>query len=156
MKQIASEKLWNYMSLLSGAGIVLALYLLYGTLAPDPIKVCNVNAWINCEPVTTGSLAYLFGIPVALYGLIGYIVILYASLIRNKKLALGMTAFGLVFCLRLFILEIFVEKVLCPVCLMCQAIMIAVFAMGIILYRRKEPSALQTLTEAVKHIFRKK
>jgi len=142
-----SDTLWNSIAMLSGAGIILALYLLYATLFPDPIKICNVNAWINCEPVTTGSLAYLFGIPVGAYGLAGYLFILYASLTQNKKLALGMAMFGLLFCLRLFILEIFVEKILCPVCLLCQVIMLIVCTMSIVLYRRKETSKRQTLQE---------
>lgn len=133
-----SESLWKAVIILSIFGIILASYLLYNTLDPNPFKVCSVNAWINCDPVTKGSLAYLFGIPVAFIGLVGYFVILAAGITRQKKLLIGMTTFGMLFCLRLLFLEIFVERILCPVCILCQMTMLSVFVLGIALNKRKE------------------
>jgi uncharacterized membrane protein len=120
---------------LSALGIVLASYLFSEYLAKDPLELCTINEQINCGPVTKGNLAQWFGIPVSLVGLVGYIVILFSALGKKKKLLLGMTAFGLLFCLRLTILELFVEHILCPVCVVCQVIMFVVFFLSVKLNR---------------------
>lgn len=126
-----TKSLWNISYFLSIIGIGLAVYLLYYYFAPTPPQVCNLGTTVNCEAVTKGELRNFLGLPVALYGLIGYIFIAIASLTRNRKLHLSMTSFGLVFCLRMTYLEIFQEQVLCPVCLICQSIMIIVFMLSL-------------------------
>jgi uncharacterized membrane protein len=83
--------------------------------------------------VTKGSLSTLFGIPVSLIGLIGYIVILLCSIFKQKLLVLGMTTFGMVFCLFITYQEVFRLKVICPVCLTCQLVMLTVFLLAIYL-----------------------
>lgn len=125
------DKLFKISTYLALIGIVLASYLFYSYLAPNPPGLCDVSATVNCDAVTKGSLAEFMGVPVSLVGLIGYIVILSASLMKNKKLHLAMTAFGMVFCLRLTYLEIFVEHVVCPVCAACQIIMLVLFLISL-------------------------
>lgn len=112
-------------------GIGLAVYLLYEYLAPAHPTLCYVNATINCEASTKGVLANTLGVPTALYGLAGYSVILLAALKRWPRLLLATAAFGLVFCLRITYLELFVVKAICPVCLACQLDMIALFLLGV-------------------------
>lgn len=132
-----TEKIFKTVSVLSSTGIILAIYLLFNFISTSPFDVCSINATINCDAVTKGSLATIFGIPVSLIGLIGYILILYSSIKKHHRLMLFMTAFGMVFCLRLTILEIFVEKVFCPVCALCQIIMAIVFILSLVLFRKK-------------------
>lgn len=131
--------LWKISLILSLIGIILASYLFYSFLAPNPPGLCDINATINCKAVTKGVLATIFGIPVSLVGLIGYILILYSSLLKLKKLHLFMTGFGMIFCLRLTFLEIFVEKVYCPICLACQLIMLILFIISLKLIRKPLP-----------------
>jgi uncharacterized membrane protein len=128
--------MYKLITTLSLIGISLAIYLFYSYLAPIPPGLCNISASVNCDAVTKGPLAELMGIPVSLIGLIGYILILYGALMKFPKLILFMAGFGMIFCLRLTILEIFVEKVFCPVCGACQLIMFILFILGIILNRR--------------------
>jgi len=128
--------MWKLSTALSLIGIILAGYLFYSYLAPVPPGLCDISATINCDAVTKGGLATLFGIPVSLVGLIGYIFILYSSLLKLKKLHLFMAGFGMLFCLRLTFLEIFVEKVICPVCLACQLIMLTLFILSLKLIRK--------------------
>ena len=127
---LKEKNIWNWMIALSLVGIVLATYLLYNFYAPVPSTICNISSSINCNEITKGTLSLIFGIPVALIGLIGYAVILFSAITKKKTLALGMTAFGMLFCLRLTILEIFFVKVLCPVCIACQIIMLLVFLLS--------------------------
>src|SRR3990167_2194873 len=126
-----NNKHFKWIIWLSAVGIVLASYLFSEYLAEDPLELCSINAWINCGPVTKGNLAEFYGIPVSLIGLIGYIIILFSALAKKKKLLLGMATFGMLFCLRLTILEIFVEKIICPVCVLCQTIMLVVFILSV-------------------------
>jgi uncharacterized membrane protein len=128
--------MWKISKILSLIGVILAIYLFYNFLATTPSGLCNINSTVNCDAVTKGNLATIFGIPVSLIGLIGYILILYASLMKFKKLHLAMTTFGVIFCLRLTILEIFVEKVFCPVCGACQIIMLILFLVSLKLFRK--------------------
>lgn len=129
--------MWNWVIGLSLIGIVLASYLFYNYLAPVPSTLCNINATINCDAVTKGSLAEFMGIPVSLVGLIGYGMIFISGILKHKKLLLFMTSFGLLFCLRLIYLEIFVENVFCPVCALCMLVMFAEFTLAIKLYQAK-------------------
>ncbi|MCX6816637.1 MAG: vitamin K epoxide reductase family protein [Candidatus Beckwithbacteria bacterium] len=122
-------------------GILLASYLFYNYLAVIPSGLCNISQTVNCEAVTKGNLATLFGIPVSLVGLIGYILILYASLMKLLKLHLFMSTFGMLFCLRLTYLEIFMENVLCPVCLACQLVMLTLFIISLKLLRKPLPQS---------------
>lgn len=118
---------------LSVFGIVLASYLLiqYYNLIPGSEVACNLNSTFNCNAMITGSLATLFGVPVAWVGLIGYVVILVSAIIKNKKLFLIMSLFGTLFCLRITILELFFVQIICPVCLLCQLVMIILSVLAI-------------------------
>lgn len=134
------KKLFKVSAILAAVGIVLASYLFYSYLAPTPPGLCDINSTVNCNAVTKGPLAEFLGVPVSLVGLIGYITILYASLMRFKKLHLFMVSFGMVFCLRLTYLEIFQEKVFCPVCGACQLVMLILFIISLKLNAQHDPA----------------
>ena len=131
------NKIWQAVIVLSLIGIVLASYLFYNYLAPSPLTLCDINATVNCDAVTKGPLAEFMGVPVSLVGLIGYAFILISGILKNKKLLLFMSTFGMLFCLRLTYLEIFSLKVFCPVCGACQLVMLTLFIIGLKLYRTK-------------------
>lgn len=131
MKQ---HKLFTYIKILSVCGIVLSVYLLWQQLFRPAFQPCYVNSFINCNAVISGSVAKTFGIPTPLYGLIGYIVIFFAAVFNKKRLLLSMSAFGLIFCLSIAYIELFQLKVICPVCIMCQIVMIAIFILALKIY----------------------
>lgn len=131
---LTKENIWKVLVVLSSIGILLAIYLFYNFLTKPAIESCYVNSILNCDAVTKGPLSTLFGIPVSLIGLIGYVVILISALIKNKTLALAMSTFGLLFCLYITIQELFFLKVICPVCLLCQLDMLTVFLLSLKLY----------------------
>lgn len=137
---MGKESLWRLSSVLSVIGIFLAVYLLiqYYQVAPGSETICNFNPLVNCSAMTTGSLATLFGIPVAFVGLIGYGFILFSTLTKRRGLMLGMSAFGVLFCLRITILEVFFVRIICPVCILCQAVMLVLFGISLYLYFTKD------------------
>jgi uncharacterized membrane protein len=134
---LVKNSIWKALIILSSLGILLAIYLFYNFLTKPLVESCYINATINCDAVTKGSLSTLFGIPVSLVGLIGYIVILLCSIFKQKLLALGMSTFGMVFCLFITYQEIFILKVICPVCLACQLVMLVAFLLSLALNYRK-------------------
>jgi uncharacterized membrane protein len=127
------NKLYLAIKILSVIGISLAVYLLIEQVIQDPNAPCNITRTVNCDAIISGPVAKTLGIPTPLYGLIGYIVILFSAVKRNSKLLLGMTTFGLLFCLRIAYIELFELYTICPVCIKCQVIMLSVFIMAIIL-----------------------
>lgn len=135
--RVRIHKLFLAVAYLSFIGVLLAIYLLWQQFFHPAFQPCYVNSFINCNAVISGPVAKTLGIPTPLYGLIGYIVMIYAALVHNKKLLLGMSAFGLVFCLYIAYRELFQLHVVCPVCITCQVIMITVFTLAIICYVRK-------------------
>lgn len=133
-----NNTVYKYIKILSVFGVFLAIYLFYSYIFKPANPICSINDRVNCEAVTVGPLALFLGIPVSLYGLTGYLFILLFSIFKKPKLIMGMATFGLLFCLRLTILEIFFLKVYCPVCLTCQVVMLLIFILGLKLVYSKE------------------
>jgi len=130
-----NTKLFFLVKILAIVGVVLAVYLLWEQLFHPAFQPCNINSTINCNAVISGPVAKTLGIPTPLYGLVGYIVIYIAALLRKRKLLLGMATFGLVFCLYIAYREIVQLHVICPVCIGCQIDMITTFILAVILQR---------------------
>jgi len=128
-------KLFKIVSVLSLVGIFLAIYLLYGFVVRPEFQPCNISSAINCDAVTKGEVSTFAGIPVPLIGLTGYILLLYFALSKNKKLMFGMSLFGTLFCLRITFIEVFQLKVVCPVCLACQIVMINILLLSVVLMK---------------------
>lgn len=124
--------------ILACVGILLSLYLLWQQMYRPAFQPCTINASINCDAIISGPVAKTLGIPTPLFGLIGYIVIFIAATIRMKKLLLGMSLFGLLFCLWIAYQELFLLKVICPVCIACQVIMFFEFSFALFLLKQKD------------------
>lgn len=131
------EKFYKITILLAAIGIVLASFLFYNFLTKPVVEVCTVNEQINCDAVTKGTLSTLFGIPVSLIGLVGYVAILISAYFKNKKAVFAVSAFGMIFCLRLTFLELFSIKIVCPVCLACQIDMLVLFLLSLLANLKK-------------------
>jgi uncharacterized membrane protein len=115
---------------LRAAGLVLAVlgvgvagYLVYVHYANiDP--VCNIAH--GCHKVQTSSYAKLAGIPVALLGLIGYVVILGALLVRGEtaRMVAALTALvGFGFSMYLTYRELFTIDAICQWCVLSAVVM---------------------------------
>ncbi len=135
---MTTQKIYSSIKILSIIGVLLAVYLMVEQITQSSFRPCTINATINCDAVISGAVSKTLGIPTPLYGLVGYIVIFFASVWRKKKLLLSMAAFGLLFCLWIAYRELFELRVICPVCIACQLIMITVFSSAITIIRRKE------------------
>lgn len=129
---------YKWIKVLAVVGIGLAVFLLWERYAQPTFQPCNINATVNCDAVISGEVANTFGIPTPVIGLVGYIVILLAAFRKNPKLVLGMSIFGLAFCLYIAYRELFELRVICPVCILCQLDMITVFILGLLLNKKDQ------------------
>jgi uncharacterized membrane protein len=101
---------------LSVAGVGIAGYLTYVHYA-GLHPICGISH--GCETVQTSSYASLVGIPVALLGLISYVLIFVSLRIRGERALLGGSALTLIsfaFSVYLTYREVFTIHAICSWC----------------------------------------
>ena len=118
--------------LFSLCGIGLSIASLRSHYATSATDYCDLNEVFNCDIVNRSKFSEAFGIPVALIGLIGYLVLL--GLTAKKVRALEilrsyMSLGGLMFALYLAYIE---EHVLRTWCLLCIGSLIAIAGITIV------------------------
>ena len=133
--------------ILTVAGIGIASYLTYVKLFTIKPYCAGVG---DCEAVQTSPYAELFGVPVAIWGLLTYLVLLALILVKRsdwRELGhpAGMAVFlvtlvGVIFSAYLTYLEIAVIHAICPWCVASAVVMVALFILSIIeMFFTKEP-----------------
>lgn len=133
-----TDRIYLYIRVLSLLGIFLAVYLLWEQLFHPSFQPCRINSTINCDAIISGAVSKTLGLPTPLYGLTGYTIIFFSTIFYKKKLLLSMALFGLAFCLWIAYRELFQLRVICPVCIGCQLIMITVFILAAILNKNNK------------------
>jgi uncharacterized membrane protein len=135
---MATNTLFRIVRMLSVGGIILAIFLLWEQVAQPAIPPCEINSYINCNALISGAVAKTFGIPTPLYGLVGYVIILIASILHRGKMLLTTAIFGFMFCSYIAYQELFILHVICPICIACFTIMISVFVLTIMINYKLE------------------
>lgn len=110
------RRLARVSTVLAMVGVSIAGYLTYVHYAGlNP--VCGISH--GCETVQTSSYSYLAGVPVALLGLLTYLLILAAPLTRTEgglSAAYGLTLIGFGFSAYLTYREVFTIHAICSWC----------------------------------------
>jgi uncharacterized membrane protein len=121
------------------AGLVDSLYLVWIKIAND--KIYCLPGLGDCWTVNTSQYSQVFGIPVAVFGAIGYLLILLVALFVNRSNFLrdnqitflfGITLAGFLYSLYLTYLELFVIHAICPFCVFSAIAMTALFVFSVI------------------------
>ena len=60
---------------LSLVGLGIATYLTFTHFEGNKFLACSTTGLFNCDTVTSSPQSYVFGVPVALVGLVGYVVL---------------------------------------------------------------------------------
>ncbi len=97
---------------------------------------CNLNATFSCDIVNRGPFSTLFGVPVALIGMIGYGFLIAAAAVCLKRpedlpaktFLFFAAAGGLAFSAYLTGIEAFVLEAWCLLCLASQLSIVVIFA----------------------------
>ena len=129
-------------ALLALVGLFVALYLWLHALGfGGPIK-CGTG---GCETVQTSQYAVLFGVPVAFYGVVGYLAILIVALVALRPAALlepkwnqllvALTTVGVLFTAYLTYLELFVIHAICRWCVGSAVVITAIWIVSLLSLR---------------------
>jgi uncharacterized membrane protein len=118
-------------------GLLTSAYLTYEHFTDNATLACSVNGPIDCAKVTTSQWAYFLGIPVALLGLVFFIVtlalVLPAAWRRSEpwldRLRVAWITVGLAMVLYLVWAELFRIH---AICLWCTVVHIVTFLLWIV------------------------
>ncbi len=124
----------------AAVGVVVAGYLTFVHYA-DLQPVCAGGGG-GCERVQSSEQSELAGLPVALIGLLNYVVIAIALLIdtdRTRTLAAALALVGFGFSAYLTYVELFVIHAICQWCLANAAIATVLAALMVAIFARQEP-----------------
>lgn len=131
-------------ALLALVGCFVALYLwLHALGIGGPLK-CGTG---GCDTVQTSRWAVFLGFPVALYGVVGYFVILVvavaalrpAALVQRKwnVVLVGLASVGVLFTIYLTYLELFVIHAICRWCVGSAVIITAIWVVALLSLKRE-------------------
>ena len=114
-------------------GILLSGYLTYVHYAPEQLddSFCNFSDFVSCSTVNSSSYATFFGMPVALIGVFGFLLLGVLSLgkVKYHRVLLFYFSLGaLLFMLYLLIIELFVLKAICLYCVFVNFIFLPVLS----------------------------
>ena len=113
------------------AGVVVSSISLYHHYGTSATSYCDIGENFNCDIVNRSTFSTIAGVPVALIGITGYLVVLtLATLFRDHArsaalLAIGSLA-GVAFAIYLTYIEGFVLAVWCILCLSSLALILSI------------------------------
>jgi uncharacterized membrane protein len=111
---------------LATVGLVISIYLTW-THFTGVAPVCAGGS-AGCETVQSSRYATIFGVPVALLGVVGYAGLLFSAVLWGEVgvyLGFLLALVGTLFSAYLTYLEVFVIHALCQWCLASAAVMVA-------------------------------
>jgi uncharacterized membrane protein len=125
---------------LAAIGMFSAAYLTYTKLARTNI-LCVQTKGFDCDLVNASNFSQIYGIPIAVLGLLAYITIVTVILLETRMrilkangplLLFGISLAGTLYSAYLSYLEAFVLKAWCQYCLISALSMTAIFVLAII------------------------
>ncbi|MFZ4403389.1 MAG: DsbA family protein [Pseudobdellovibrionaceae bacterium] len=150
------NKKWNSIALVSclltvGVHIYLSLHyyqLKFGFLSGP--SVCNISSLINCDSVTASPYSAIFGIPVALFGLVTHLILFLFLLVSRwnlveqaqwlKKSLLGLAGFILLASIVMGSLSILKVGQICIFCVAAYILSLLTFTAVFLEQKKSEKS----------------
>ncbi len=135
-------------------GAVISAHLLYSHYMPPSsdsllFRMCSASGVFDCEAVNTSKYSILFGLPVALWGLMYYIFMISCILFRESESEAGLknaldavmlsaSLISAAMVIPLFIISTFLIHALCLFCIITWIINIIIFIMMIFMVRGRD------------------
>ena len=124
------RRLMVAVAVLAVAGVAVSSVSLYHHFSGSKTSFCNLGDSFNCDLVNRSKYSTVLGAPVALIGILGYLLILsLATIYRDKAetpvMLLIISGAGLVFALYLTYVEAYVLAVWCILCLTSLTLIVA-------------------------------
>jgi uncharacterized membrane protein len=139
----ARDRLTIVIGIICVIGIAIAGYLVYIHYAKlSPLCLGGHHGQSSCETVQSSAYSKLSGVPVAVLGLAGYIVILLSLLIRGelgRAFGFGVALIGCGFSMYLTYRELFTIHAICEWCVSSAVLMTILMILTGIRFLRAEP-----------------
>jgi vitamin-K-epoxide reductase (warfarin-sensitive) len=136
---ISTERLMSIVAFLAVCGIAVSSVSLENHYATSKTAYCEIGEAFNCDIVNRSEYSTLFGIPVALIGMLGYAAIgglatIYRERSDTPLMLLAAAGAGLAFALYLTYIEGHVLGVWCILCLTSLAIITSTAILSTIIF----------------------
>lgn len=138
-------------ALLALVGLFVALYLWLHALGYGGAIKCGASG--GCETVQTSQWAVFLGLPVAFYGVVGYLALLVVAIVALRPAALperkwdtmlaALASAGFLFTLYLTYLELFVIHAICRWCVGSAFIITGIWIVALVGLRRPTSPVLR-------------
>jgi len=132
---------------LSVLGLADSWYLADSALTGTPL-VCGIDNIDGCNVVAQSVYSHLFGIPLGVYGIGFYgVLILVAAFAIGRSVAwtrvwlLVLGVVGIIASIIFEAIQVFLIKAICIYCLGSAVLCLAIFAIALVLWRRERPPA---------------
>src|SRR5256885_11872176 len=145
--RLTGATIMTAIALVAVAGIAVSSVSLYEHFATSTTSFCNFSDAFNCDLVNRSAYSTVLGVPVALVGIVGYVLVAaLATVYRNQAqtpvLLLVASVIGLGFALYLAYVEKFLLGVWCFLCLTSLGLIcIEVLLSTIATVRTRQPRA---------------
>ena len=133
--------LMRAVAIIAGAGIVVSSISLYHHFSTSKTSFCKFGESFDCDLVNRSVYSTVLGVPVALIGILGYLLILALATVYREKaetpvmLVIASTG-GLAFALYLTYIEKFMLHAWCVLCLTSLALIFSAAVLSAILLAR--------------------
>ena len=125
-------------------GLLIAVYSLAHHYSFTSGEFCTLGQKLNCDIVNRGPYSELFGIPVALLGIIGYLFFIASTVMVARQpedqllrlFQIAILAAGFLFSLYLTGVETFILHVWCLLCLTSQTVTLIALVCALLAYKQ--------------------
>jgi uncharacterized membrane protein len=140
------QRLMSLVAILAVGGIVVSSVSLQHHFGTSKTEFCDIGNTFNCDIVNRSEYSTVFGIPVALIGMLGYAAVLgLATVYRERRetpsLIFAGSSAGLAFALYLTYIEARVLGVWCIMCLSSLALISGIaIVSGVLWLKSRQPN----------------
>ena len=140
-----TQRLLSLIAILAVCGIVVSSVSLQHHYATSKTAYCEIGETFNCDIVNRSEYSSIFGIPVALIGMLGYaglagLATVYRERHETPAMLFGAAAAGLAFALYLTYIEAHVLGVWCILCLSSLALVTTTTMLAAVIWWKRERS----------------
>ncbi|MBS3113391.1 vitamin K epoxide reductase family protein [Candidatus Woesearchaeota archaeon] len=156
MKEKTRTNLYKWLIGLSLIGLIISIYLVFGHFADvTEGSICDISATISCSEVNTSQYSEMFNVPVAIFGVIWFIVLILMSwraLNKEGVLHIGILLWNIVGLGSVFYLiwAEFILGAICPFCTVVHIIIVTNLIISIILFKTGKKLSLDEFQKSAK------
>lgn len=132
--EVPGGRLGRCIALLAILGVAISSFSLYHHFSRSKTSFCDIGQSFNCDLVNRSPYSVVAGVPVALIGIVGYLLILALATVYREKaeapvMLLIASLAGLGFALYLTYIE---ARILFAWCVLCLSSLATIFAIAVV------------------------